>query len=178
VATAAGTGAVIRDGRALRARGEIIEREAEEGPRIPSWLLLVGGLGLVYLGANLLLDGGVRVLHRTGLSAGFVGAAIIGGLAAADEVLLETLPVLRGMPEMATGNLFGTVDAFSTTVIGLAALVHPLAVDSAATSAFLAAAVLYTIVAVAFLARGQAGRLVGLLVLAAYGLWLALSYRF
>src|SRR5436190_612812 len=132
----------VREGRVLRARGEIIERESEEGPHVPVWLLLVGGLGLVYLGANLLVDGGIRLLHRTGLSAGFVGAAIIGGLAAADEVLLETLPVLRGMPEMATGNLFGTVAAFSTAVIGVAALVHPLAVDSAAASAVLAAAVL------------------------------------
>jgi cation:H+ antiporter len=169
---------VVREGRAIRARGEIIRKEAEEGPHAPAWLLLVGGLGLVYLGANLLVDGGVRILQRTGLSAGFVGAAIIGALAAADEVLLETLPVLRGMPGLATGNLFGTVAAFSTGVIGLAALIHPLIVDAAATSAFLAAAVLYTIVAVAFLVRGRAGRLVGLIVLVAYGLWLALSYRF
>jgi cation:H+ antiporter len=169
---------VIYDGRAARVRGEHIEKEAEEGPRLPSAVLLVGGLALVYVGANVLVNGGVRLLERTALSAGFVGAAIIGALAAADEVLLEVLPVLRGMPELATGNLFGSVAAFTTGVLGIAAVVRPLEVDGAAVEAYLAAAVLYAIVAVAFLARGRAGRLVGLLVLACYGMWLAVSYRF
>ena len=87
------------------------------------------------------------------------------------------LPVLRNVPEMATGNLFGTVAAFSTGVLGLAALVRPLAVDSAATSAFLAAAALYAVVAAVFLARGRAGKPTGLAILAMYGLWLALASR-
>jgi cation:H+ antiporter len=82
------------------------------------------------------------------------------------------------MPELATGNLFGSVAAFTTGVLGIAAVVRPLEVDGAAVEAYLAAAALYTIVAVAFLARGRAGRLVGLLVLASYGMWLSVSYRF
>ncbi len=168
---------VIREGRGPQARAEEILREAEEGPRIPPLVLLVLGLGLVYAGATILVDGGIRVLHHTSLAAGFVGAALIGALAALDEVLLEVLPVLRNVPEMATGNLFGTVAAFSTGVLGLAALVRPLAVDSAATSAFLAAAALYAVVAAVFLARGRAGKPTGLAILAIYGLWLALASR-
>lgn len=165
-------GAVIWEGRAARLRAEEIEREALEGPKLPASLLLVIGLGLVYLGATALVDGGVRILDRTSLTAGFVGAALIGALASLDEVLLEVRPVARGMPELATGNLFGTVAAFATGVIGLAALVRPLEIDSAALSAFIASSVLYTVVAVAFLARGRAGKFVGLVVLAIYGLWL------
>jgi cation:H+ antiporter len=165
-------GAVIWEGRAARLRAEEIERDAEERPRLPASILLVAGLGLVYLGATVLVEGGVRILDRTSLTAGFVGAALIGALASLDEVLLEVRPVARGMPELATGNLFGTVAAFATGVLGLAALVRPLVIDSAALSAFIAASVLYTVVAVAFLARGRAGKLVGLVVLAIYGLWL------
>ena len=170
-------GAVIREGRAARVRAEEIEREAQEGPKLPPIVLLVAGLGLVYLGASVLVDGGVRILHRTSLAAGFVGAALIGALASLDEVLLEVVPVLRGMPELATGNLFGTVAAFATGVIGVTALVRPLEVDSAANSAFIAASLLYTVVAVAFLARGRAGKVVGLIVIAVYGLWLAFAAR-
>ena len=168
---------VLREGRAPQARLQEIEREAEVAHKISPILLLVGGLALVYAGATVLVDGGVRILSRTSLAAGFVGAAIIGSLASLDEVLLEVLPIRRGMPELATGNLFGTVAAFSTGVLGLAALVRPLVLDSAAETAFLAAAVLYTIVAVAFLARGRAGRLVGLTLIACYGLWLAYAAR-
>jgi len=87
-------------------------------------------------------------------------------------VLLEVLPIRRGMPELATGNLFGTLAAFTTGVLGLAALVRPLVVDSAAASAFIAATVLYAIVATVFLARGRAGKLTGVTVLLAYALWI------
>jgi len=163
---------VVRESRAARVAAERIEREAREGPGLPIPVLLVAGLALVYLGATVLVSGGVRILHRTSLSAGFVGAAVIGALASADEVLLEVLPVRRGMPDLATGNLFGTVAAFSTGVLGLAALVRPLEVDSAAASAFVAAAALYAVVATVFLARGRAGKLTGLVILAGYAGWI------
>ena len=65
------------------------------------------------------------ILDRTTLSAGYVGAAIIGALASADELLLEVLPVRRGTPELATGNLFGTLAAFTSGALGLAALSTP-----------------------------------------------------
>jgi len=169
---------VVRQERAApRHRGEQIEREAEEGPPLPPWVGLAAGLALVYGGASVMLNGGIRILERTSLAAGFVGAALLGALAAVDEILLEVVPVLRGMPEMATGNLFGTVAPFSTGVLGLAALVRPLIVDSAASFAFLAAAALYTVVSTTFLWRGRAGRLAGLTVLGVYAVWLVLAAR-
>jgi cation:H+ antiporter len=163
---------VIREGRISRVAAERIVQEVSEGPRLPPVVLLAGGLVLVYVGATVMVGGGIRILDRTALSAGFVGAAIIGALASADEVLLEVLPLRRGMPELATGNLFGTLAAFTTGVLGFAALVRPLAVDSAAGSAFIAATVLYAIVATVFLARGRAGKLTGVTVLLAYALWI------
>jgi len=170
--------AVIWEGHTAQMKAEEIERESREGLRkLPPVVLLLVGLGLVYLGATVLVDGGIRILDRTSLAAGFVGAALIGALASLDEVLLEVIPVLRGMPELATGNLFGTVAAFATGVIGLAALVRPLEVDSAANSAFIAASILYTVVALAFLVRGRAGKAVGLIVLFVYALWLLLAAR-
>jgi len=170
-------GIVLLDGRSAQAKAEKIVREAEEGPRLPPLVLLVGGLALVYAGASVLVTGGVRLLSRTGLAAGFVGGAIIGALASLDEVFLEVLPVRRGIPELATGNLLGTLASFSTGVLGLAALVRPLEVDGAGATAFLASAALYTVVATAFLARGRAGKVVGVAILLLWGLWLAFASR-
>jgi cation:H+ antiporter len=168
---------VWQERTAANHRAEQIEKEAKEGPPFPPWIGLVAGLALVYGGASVMLNGGIRILERTSLAAGFVGAALLGALAALDEIILEVVPVLRGMPEMATGNLFGTVAAFSTGVLGLAALVRPLIVDSAASFAFLAAAGLYTVIATTFLWRGRAGRLAGLTVLGLYAVWLVLAAR-
>ena len=170
-------GIVLWHGPAAELRGQEIVREAREGPRLPPLLLVVAGLALVYLGASVLVGGGIRVLARTSLTAGFVGGALIGTLASLDEVLLEVLPVLRGMPDLATGNLFGTVAAFTTVVLGLAALVRPLQVDAAAVTAFLASAALYTVVATSFLLWGRAWRGVGLVVIAIYALWLVYAVR-
>jgi cation:H+ antiporter len=165
---------VVQDGRLARARGERIEKEAAEAPR-SRWrlaALVLGGLGVLYLGATMLVEGGARLLSAAELSAGFVGAAVLGVLVSLDEVLLEVLPIRRGTPELATGNLFGTVAAFCSGVLGIAAMVRPLRLDGAAPVAFLGAAVLYTVVATVFLARGRAWKGLGATVLVLYVIWL------
>jgi cation:H+ antiporter len=166
---------VVADGRAVRQRAGELEHEAEEvrGGSRGALLLTLIGLGAVSGGAWLLVEGGVRILSRTGLAAGFVGAAIVGALASLDEVLLEVLPVVRGTPQLATGNLFGTVAAFPSVVLGLSALIRPLDLDSSVGLSLLAGALLYCIVATIFLVRGRVSRPVGLVLLALYAAWLA-----
>jgi cation:H+ antiporter len=165
---------VVLDRGGIDERARELEREASEVPggRGRAAVIAVLGLAAVYGGAWLLVQGGVRVVVRTGLAAGFVGAAIVGTLASLDEVFLEILPVMRDAPELATGNLFGTLAVFSTVVLGLAALIHPLQLDSAAVMSFLAAALLYAIVAIAFLGRGELAKPLAFVLLAAYVGWL------
>jgi cation:H+ antiporter len=166
---------VVRDRSLPREQSEEAQPEQRSGSNARLFLITLGGLGLLYLGAALLVAGGTRIVDRTALSAGFVGAAVVGTLASLDEVLLEILPVRRGTPDLATGNLFGTLAAFSTGVLGLAALIRPLDVDGAANAAFLAMAFLYAVIATTFLVRGGAGRILGAFVLGFYLLWLALT---
>jgi cation:H+ antiporter len=168
------------DDGTVRALAEEADREASERfPRLPGWFLALGGLGLVFIGATLLVDGGVRILAHSGLTAGFVGSAIIGSLAAADGVLLGVTPVRRGAFELATGDLLGTVAAFSTAALGLAALIHPVVLAGSAVSvALMAVAVLYTVVATAFLARGRAGKVVGASLVVLFAAWLAIAWRY
>lgn len=170
---------VVHDRRLARPRVEEIEREAEEGPRgrAASLGLTVAGLAVVALGAAALVEGGVRVLERSSLSPGFVGAAVVGVLASLDELLLEVLPIRRGQEDLATGNLFGTLAAFTTGVVGVAALVRPLTLDGGALAALIFSAVLYAVVATVFMWRGHAGRVLGFTVITGYGLWLALASR-
>jgi cation:H+ antiporter len=162
-------GLVIRTGRD-GAAGDEDERDA--AGRGSPLLLTGGGLLAVAGGAVLLVAGGARLVTEAGLQAGFVGAAVLGILVSLDEVLLEVLPVRRGAPELATGNLFGTLAAFTTGVLGLAAVVRPIVIDAPGSVAFIGVAVLYAVVATVFVVRGRAGRLLGGFVLATYGGWL------
>ena len=165
---------VIAEQRAVQRRAARLEEEARDvgGGTGRAAVVAVMGLAALFGGAWLLVAGGIRILMRTGLEAGFVGAAIVASLASLDEVLLEVLPIRRGRPELATGNLFGTLAAFTSFVPGLAALIRPLQLDGAAAVAFLAAAGLYAIVAVVFLLRERAWRVAGFVVLACYAAWL------
>jgi cation:H+ antiporter len=167
--------AVVADGRGLERRTEELKREAAEvgGSARRAVVAALVGLAAVYGGAWVLVDGGIRLLSRTALSAGFVGAAIVGTLAGLDEILLEVRPVMRGAPDLATGNLFGTVAAFCSVVLGLAALVHPLVLDAASDLAFLGGAAMYALVSVVFLVRGRLPRSMGVVLMGAYLAWLA-----
>jgi cation:H+ antiporter len=162
-------------------RGDAAHRELEEasasGRPFRPGLLAVGGLVIVYVGATLLVAGGGRLVDLTTLSAGFVGVAVVGILVSLDEVLLEVLPIRRGEPELATGNLFGTLAAFTTGVPGLAALVRPLILDGVAAAAYLAVSLLYFVVGTWFLVHGRGGRLLGGTVLILYAAWLGLASR-
>jgi cation:H+ antiporter len=168
---------VVREGRLAKARAGELEREAGQTQR--SRLVLAamtfGGLVLLSVGGGIAVAGGTRFATEAGLSEGFVGAAVLGILVSLDEVLLEVLPARRGSPELATGNLLGTLAAFCSGVLGVAALVRPLDIDSAGALAFLGAAVLYTVVATVFLARESAGWVLGLLLVASYALWLVIA---
>jgi len=162
-------GLVIRTGRDGAAGGEDERDAAGRGSPL---LLTGGGLLAVAGGAALLVAGGARLVTEAGLMAGFVGAAVLGTLVSLDEVLLEVLPIRRGAPDLATGNLFGTLAAFTTGVLGLAAVVRPLEIDAPGSVAFIGVAALYALVATVFVARGRAGRLLGGFVLASYAAWL------
>jgi cation:H+ antiporter len=166
---------VIRQGGAEGERADELGGLSTKEDRARPALITLGGLAVLYLGATLLVAGGTRVVDQSTLSGGFVGAAIVGTLTSLDEILLEVLPVRRGTPGLATGNLFGTLAAFTTGVLGLAALVRPLDIDGAGNTAFLAMAFLYAIVSTVFLLRGRAWRLLGVFVLGVYGLWLGLT---
>jgi cation:H+ antiporter len=130
------------------------------------------GLGLLTAGAWALVAGGIRILDRTGLREGFVGVAIVAVLSGLDEVMLEVVPVRRGRPSLATGNLFGTIAAFPTAVLGIAALVRPLPADTTANLALIVGAALYALISAVFLLRGRAGRVLGAVLVLAFPAWL------
>jgi cation:H+ antiporter len=145
---------------------------------LPNWLVALFALAVVYLGASLMLDGSTRLLERTSLAPGFVGAAIVGSLASAHRVVNEVRPVRRTEPALAFGNLFGAVVVFSTGAVGLAALIRPLILDSSVAVAYIAASVLATVLATVLLARGQAGRVTGVALILLFGAWIAIARSF
>jgi cation:H+ antiporter len=143
----------------------------------PSWAWGALGIALVVAGAYILVAGSRRVADVSGLTPGFAGAALVGALAVAARAGAEAVRTSQGALDLGSGSLLPTVLAFSTGVPGLAALIHPLVLDTGVTTVFLAASILSCMAATVLLARGRAGRVLGLFLLVGYAGWLVFAAR-
>jgi cation:H+ antiporter len=91
-------------------------------------LALLGGLVLLYLGAEFLVKGAVELGQRAGVSPIVVGLTVVSIGTSAPELVVCILAALRGSPELAAGNVLGSNLANVGLILGLAALVRPLEV--------------------------------------------------
>lgn len=90
-------------------------------------LLIVGGLGLLAVAADRFVRAAARLARAWGVSGVLVGALVLGLGTSAPELVVSVLAALRGQLDLAVGNVVGSNLANVTLVLGLTALVAPLA---------------------------------------------------
>jgi cation:H+ antiporter len=168
---------LLREGRAAQPVVAQLDRQVERGGRVHPGGGLAIGLVVAVGGAFVLVSGAVRLLERSTLAPGFVGAAIVGGLAASRELLASVRPQRAWGPDTTPEHGLAALGVLGLGALGLAAVIRPLDVDGAAGTAFIAASVLYTVAATAFLLRRRAGRVVGAVIVAATAAWILLAAR-
>ncbi len=93
--------------------------------------LATGLLSLVilYLGAEILVRGSTDLGLRLGLSPLLVGLTIVAMATSSPEMVVSIQAAMKGQPDIALGNVFGSNLCNIGLVLGLAALVAPMAVD-------------------------------------------------
>lgn len=92
-------------------------------------LRIAGGLVVLVVGGELLVSGASSIARRLGMSTLVVGLTIVSVATSAPELAVSVDAVLQGQPDLAVGNVVGSNTANSLLVVGLAALVAPLAVQ-------------------------------------------------
>ena len=106
----------------------------------------------------------------------FFGMTVVGMGESVEEVARMVTPARRGHPELAWGNVVGTVVILLGVNLGLIALVAPLVPDPLVLRLHLPYLVGTVLLVAGALARGQRlGRGMGRLLLALYALYLALN---
>lgn len=140
----------------------------DEAAKRPFAKLLIG-LG-VMTGGGWLLGVGLRTTVRhLGVSATLLGNTAIAATVEAEELARVATPTRRGRPELALGNLAGTIVHFTSLNAGIIALIKPLALDHSTTHYYLpAAAASPAVLAALLIARRQIGRLEGALLVGLY----------
>ena len=89
-------------------------------------------VGLVVLAkaADMFVDGAVGLSVRWGVSPVLIGAVVIGLGTSVPELLVSVLAAARGDAALGIGNIVGSNVANLSLVLGVAALITPLAVDA------------------------------------------------
>ena len=93
------------------------------------FLLLIAGLLLILFGANWLVDGSSSIAKKTGLSEFVIGLTIVGIGTSTPEMVVSFISSFQGKADMAIGNIVGS-NIFNTLVIlGITAVILPMAIS-------------------------------------------------
>jgi cation:H+ antiporter len=88
---------------------------------------VVAGLILLFLGGEALVRGSVSMARRLGVSALVIGLTVTAFGTSAPELVVSVDAVLEGNPDIAVGNVVGSNIANILLVLGVSALIYPLA---------------------------------------------------
>ena len=97
-----------------------------------TFLPIIFGLLLLIAGGDLLVRGAVRVASRLGVSPLVIGLTLVGFGTSTPELVTSVQASLAGAPGIAVGNIVGSNIANVLLILGISALLAPIAVQSAA----------------------------------------------
>jgi cation:H+ antiporter len=179
----AAVGVVWRRERRPPAFGEAAELgEVEEGDRhlrardSRAAALVVAGVAAMAGGGWLAVSGAERIVSSLGLRQSVVGLTFVALATTAELFALVWAAFRRGVEELALAGVLGSALYNATATLGAAALVHPIRATGLEWQAWLGAALPVGLVGYALVFK-RVGRLGGGLLIATYGLYLALTFR-
>ena len=91
-------------------------------------LLLIGGLALIVFGADWLVDGASGIARRFGLSEFVIGLTIVGMGTSAPEMVVSFIGAFQGNADIAIGNVVGSNIMNTLLILGVTALILPMAI--------------------------------------------------
>lgn len=166
--------------RLLFDAGQLSLRHAanpEDALMLFSFFLVVAGLLTLYFGGEGLVRGSVVLASRFGLPKLMIGLLVVGFGTSMPEMLVSIQAAFGGVPELALGNVVGSNIANVLLIIGVAAVITPVArwQKDAPRGALVASAVGLLLMILCLGDRLEHWQ--GLLLLALLTIYLVISYR-
>lgn len=161
---------------ALRRPGPLAELEVIAPPLWRSALFTAAGLGLVLIGAHLLVESASEIARAYGISEAAIGLTIVAVGTSLPELATSLVAAFRGQRDIAIGNVIGSNIFNILAILGLTALITPIPVEPR----FLATDVPVMLAVTAALIvllwwRAGVGRLSALGLVAAYAAYIGLT---
>jgi cation:H+ antiporter len=140
----------------------------------------MAGLVGLFLGGEALVRGSVSIAHRMSISPFVIGLTVVGFGTSTPELLVSLQAALKGVPDIAIGNIVGSNIANVLLIVGVTALVWPIHVAGSALRRDTTIMILSALALVPLFAMGEIGRVAGLTLVAgliAYLVWTFLKPR-
>lgn len=134
-------------------------------------LLFLAGAALAF-SAKLVVDSAVSVADAFGLTKAFMGATVIAVGTSLPELAVSIQAVARKKTAMALGNVLGAAITNLTLVLGVAAIINPLAANMAVFTDLVVFSLLANVVLWFFIRKGFLGRTAGIVLLGVFTAYL------
>lgn len=122
-----------------------------------TYALIVAGLIALVLGGDLLVRGAVAIAARLGVSPLMIGLTLVGFGTSTPELVTSLQAAFAGSPGLAVGNVVGSNIANVLLILGVAAVIAPVAADPTAFRRDGGALILATLAALIIVLSGSIG---------------------
>ena len=130
---------------------------------------LVAGILILIVSADKFVEGAAATARRFGMAPLLIGIVIIGFGSSAPEMVISALSAMNGNPGIAVGNALGSNIANIALILGVTALLSPIAVKSSIVVTELPALALLTAAAgVLLLTDGNLSRFDGIVLIVSF----------
>lgn len=136
------------------------------------YIYIIGGLIGLLVGGEYLVRGSVSIAQKLRISPMVVSLTLIGFGTSTPELVTSIQAALKGAPGIAVGNVVGSNIANILLIIGIAALITPIAVHAPSFKRDGLSLIAATALCVGIVIYGVIGPLVGLVFLALLALYL------
>lgn len=138
---------------------------------------LLGGLVLLSIGAEALVSGAVTIARRFSMPPLLIGVTIVGFGTSLPELVVSVKAALKGAPDIAVGNVVGSNIANVLLIVGLAAVIAPIAAKFLSYRRDLVMMLAVSLLMLALGWTGDIGRIAGGLMLAGLIFYLVYTAR-
>lgn len=156
--------------------------EAEEVATVPgnpalAAVMVLGGVGLLVLGAHLLVEAAVTLARGFGVSEVVIGLTLVALGTSLPELVTSLVAALRRHSDVALGNVLGSNVYNILAILGVASLVAPVSIPSQIAQTDMWVMLAAAVAVMPAMLAGKVGRPLALAMLAGYAGYIALLVR-
>lgn len=137
---------------------------------------LVGGIAMLVVGANFMVEGAVNIARSIGVSELVIAVTLVAFGTSLPELAASITAAFKKESDIAIGNIVGSNIANLLLILGVTAFVQPITVDTAEVQLEFVVMIAFSLLLIPFVRNQQLGRRESALFLGAYVAFVLYSF--